>query len=180
MTGIADRCARAASGHVATTLPKKKQMNSRRLMTASGAQRTGIQTIALRKGLAKSALGQKRNMCSAQRHVRFTPNSDSESGLPQTVMFAKGQKRTFTRSIDHLVSIRKEGWWYVETKRFGGGQVDDQIKFGRLLDRKIARLRATKNLVDIVGGAPKHVRVVWSVGYKTSGLDKITDIKDCR
>jgi hypothetical protein len=58
MTGIADCCARAESGHIAATLPKE-QMNSRRLMAASGAQRTGIDTIALRKGLAKSAMGQK-------------------------------------------------------------------------------------------------------------------------
>jgi hypothetical protein len=27
-------------------------------------------------------------MCSAKRHVRFTPNSDRESGFPQTVMSA--------------------------------------------------------------------------------------------
>jgi hypothetical protein len=29
-------------------------------------------------------------MCGANEHVRFTPNSDRESGLPQTA-----QKRTF-------------------------------------------------------------------------------------
>jgi len=67
MTGIADGFARAASGHVTATLPKE-QMNSRRLMAASGAQRTGIETIALRKGLAKSAMGQKQTF-------RFTPES---------------------------------------------------------------------------------------------------------
>ena len=27
-------------------------------------------------------------MCAAKRHVRFTPNSDRKSGLPQTVMSA--------------------------------------------------------------------------------------------
>jgi len=32
--------------------------------------------------------GSKADICSAKRHVRFTPNSDSESGLPQTVMSA--------------------------------------------------------------------------------------------
>src|SRR5262249_27513677 len=32
--------------------------------------------------------GSKADMCSATRHVRFTPNSDRESGLPQTVMSA--------------------------------------------------------------------------------------------
>ena len=35
-----------------------------------------------------SALGQKADMCIAIRHVRFTPNSDRESGFSETVMFA--------------------------------------------------------------------------------------------
>src|SRR5262245_16652639 len=32
--------------------------------------------------------GSKADICTAQAHVRFTPNSDRESGLPQTVMSA--------------------------------------------------------------------------------------------
>ena len=32
--------------------------------------------------------GSKADMCSAKRHVRFSPNSDRESGLRQTVMSA--------------------------------------------------------------------------------------------
>ena len=36
--------------------------------------------------------GSKADICSAQTHVRFTPNSDRESGLPQTVMSALPQK----------------------------------------------------------------------------------------
>src|SRR5262245_7014650 len=35
-----------------------------------------------------SALGQKQDTCSASIHVRFAPNSDRESGFPQTVMSA--------------------------------------------------------------------------------------------
>jgi hypothetical protein len=32
--------------------------------------------------------GSKADMCIAKRHVRFTPNSDRESGFSQTAMFA--------------------------------------------------------------------------------------------
>jgi hypothetical protein len=32
--------------------------------------------------------GSKADICSAPTHVRFTPNSDRESGFPQTVMSA--------------------------------------------------------------------------------------------
>ena len=32
--------------------------------------------------------GSQADMCGATSHVRFTPNSDRESGFPQTVMSA--------------------------------------------------------------------------------------------
>src|SRR5262245_39686209 len=39
--------------------------------------------------------GSKADISQYSRHVRFTPNSDRESGLPQTVMSAlRPQKRT--------------------------------------------------------------------------------------
>jgi len=41
-----------------------------------------------------SALHPKADMRGAQAHVRFTPNIDRKSGLPQTVMSASPQKRT--------------------------------------------------------------------------------------
>ena len=48
---------------------------------------------------ARSAVGNVRfgslaDMCAAQSDVRFTPNSDRESGLRQTVMSALPRKRT--------------------------------------------------------------------------------------
>src|SRR5262249_16830920 len=60
------------------------------------------------------------------------------------------------------------------------GQVDDELEFGRLLDRDIPGLRPTQNLVDQVGGAPEHIRVVWSVGHERPSLDKIAGIEDRR
>src|SRR5215475_7683764 len=50
-----------------------------------------------------SALGQKQTY--AQAHVRFNPNSDRESGLPQTVMSALGQKRTYAAQQKNAYSI---------------------------------------------------------------------------
>jgi hypothetical protein len=37
---------------------------------------------------AMSALGQKPTLCAATSHVRFTPNSDRESEIPQKAMSA--------------------------------------------------------------------------------------------
>jgi hypothetical protein len=38
--------------------------------------------------------GSKADMCGAPTHVRFTPNSDRESGFPDKVMSALPPKRT--------------------------------------------------------------------------------------
>jgi hypothetical protein len=40
--------------------------------------------------------------------------------------------------------------------RLGGGKIDGEVEFGRLLDRDIPRLSATQNLVDDFGSAPEQ------------------------
>src|SRR5262249_37101928 len=40
------------------------------------------------KGPTYVGFGSKADICTAPAHVRFTPNSDRKSGLPQTVMSA--------------------------------------------------------------------------------------------
>jgi hypothetical protein len=39
---------------------------------------------------------------------------------------------------------------HVEAERLGGDQVDDEIEFGRLLDRDVGRLRAAQNSGDLM------------------------------
>jgi hypothetical protein len=75
--------------------------------------------------------------------------------------------------IDHLVGAGEQRRRHVEAERFRGRQVHDQIEFGRLLDREVARLCPAQNLVDIVGGPPEHVRKVWSIGHQTPRFDEV-------
>src|SRR5262249_4182604 len=46
--------------------------------------------------------GSKADMCSEKAHVRFTPNSDRESGLPQTVMSAFHPKADMCSALPHV------------------------------------------------------------------------------
>src|SRR5215813_10783180 len=74
-------------------------------------------------------------------------------------------------SLDHLVGERDQLVWNLEAECLRGRAVDDEIEFGRLLDRNIARLRPAQNLVDEVGRAPEQVREVWPIGHQPSHLD---------
>jgi len=67
-----------------------------------------------------------------------------------------------------------------ETKRFGGREIEDKLEFGRLLDRYIAGLGSTQNLVDQLAGAPEQIQVIWSVGHESTGLDMLAAIEDGR
>ena len=56
-------------------------------------------------------------------------------------------------SFDHLVGVGEQRRRNVEAERLRGGEINDEIEFGRLLDRDIARPCPAHNLVDIVGRA---------------------------
>ena len=59
--------------------------------------------------------------------------------------------------FDGLVGAQHDRWGYGKAKRLGGFEVQDHLKFCRQLNRKIARLGAAQNAVDISGGAMKGV-----------------------
>jgi hypothetical protein len=70
-------------------------------------------------------------MCGATSHVRFAPNSDRESGFPQTVMSALPPKADMCSALAHV--------------SFGPIPViaSKYQEFGRSFGSLIARLRAS-------------------------------------
>jgi hypothetical protein len=54
--------------------------------------------------------GSKADICGAPTHVRFTPNSDRESELPQKVMSALPRKRTCAVQLQ----MSALGWGFLQ------------------------------------------------------------------
>src|SRR5262245_11281398 len=81
--------------------------------------------------------------------------------------------------LDHLVSAGEHARWNVEAERLGGHQIDDEVEFGRLLDRNVGRFRPAQNLVDMLGRTPVEMHVVDAIGYETSSLYELARAVDC-
>src|SRR6476660_7656045 len=98
-----------------------------------------------------SRFGSKADICGAPTHVRFTPNSDRESGFSHKVMSALPPKadmcsaRGYVRFgpiadialFDHLVSERDQRGRYLEADRLGGLEVEHKIKLCSLYYRQV-------------------------------------------
>jgi hypothetical protein len=72
----------ARSGHFSAALQTIRPMNSRRLTFSPPRVRAAMVATpaGARKGSAHVRFGSEADMCSAKGHVRFTPESDRESG----------------------------------------------------------------------------------------------------
>src|SRR5215470_5610084 len=85
----------------------------------------------------------------------------------------RAASRTRAASFDHLVGAGEESRGQVDAERLGGSEVDDEIEFGRLLDRDVPWLRPVHYLVHKIGGAAEQVREVWSIGHQTPCFDML-------
>jgi hypothetical protein len=77
------------------------------------------------------------------RHVRFTPDGDQTADIAGGLVRAQQQTHAVqqvTSLFDHFVGTGKQRCWNAEAECFGGLEFDDQLDFGRLLHRKVARL----------------------------------------
>src|SRR6516162_10150126 len=70
---------------------------------------------------------------------------------------------SFTGSPHRLIrSPHRRGRRYGEAERLGGLEINDKLEFGRLLDRKVAGLVASQDLVDI--GRSDMAPVIGNIG----------------
>src|SRR5262249_9635319 len=136
-----------------------------------------------------SALGQKQDMCSANRHVRFTPNSDRESGLPQPVMSALPPKADMCGALahvcfgpiadscsaarvslfDHFVRDGHYPWRQLDAEHSGRLKVDDELEFGRLQHWQVGGFGPFKDAAGIDADLTKSVPEVGAVAHQPTG-----------
>src|SRR5262249_57338527 len=83
-------------------------------------------------------------------------------------------------SVNQLVSAREQRRRQFEAERLGGGEINDEIEFGRLLDRDVAWLRPVQYFVHKIAGAAEQVWIIWSVRHQTSRFDELPYICDRR
>src|SRR5262249_22042115 len=110
-------------------------------------------------------------MCSANEHVRFTPNSDRECAFPQRVMSALppeadmcgakrnvrfGPKADIGILFDHVAGLRKQRWWDRYAERLSRFEIDHQFVLGWRLHGKIGGLLA---LLGCDRRNPRHAGV---------------------
>src|SRR5215471_12070793 len=74
--------------------------------------------------------------------------------------------------FDHLIRPVQHGLRNCHANLLRGLEIDPQLEFRWLLDRKIARLRPFEDLVYIGGGAPVAVRAVPAVGHEPPASTK--------
>jgi hypothetical protein len=143
-------CALDATGQAAA--PPRIPRNSRRLMSVP---KLGMPIVPAQirtgKRTTKCPLWVKSRHRSVSAQCPLYPRKrtfDRRRG-----MSALCQKQTSADLFDHLVGQHEEVVWHFDPERPRGGEIDDEIKFGRLLDWEIAGLGPAQNLVDILGGA---------------------------
>jgi hypothetical protein len=83
-------------------------------------------------------------------------------------------------SFDHLVGGQQNRLRHRKSKRFCGLEVHGHLKFGRHLNRKLCRLFATENAIDIRCRAPQYISVVGSVGKQSTVFSRNNYIRDHR
>jgi hypothetical protein len=111
-----------------------------------------------RERAAQVSSGSLANVAGGKIHVRFASDSGHQGGRDRCPLSAN-KGRTALQQIsalfDDLVGECEKRFRNLNADCLGGRDVDDKLKFGRLLDRNIAGLRAAQNLVHDLGSAPE-------------------------
>src|SRR5262245_15680210 len=80
------------------------------------------------------------------RNTRYQAGAAPYLGRSSTGWIAPA---CLAHSLDHLVGAGEQRGRYIDAKRPGGLQIDDELELGRLKDRQIGRLLPLEDMPDI-------------------------------
>src|SRR5215831_6670799 len=95
-------------------------------------------------------------------------------------MSAKGQKRTLPVLFYYLVGTGNQRKRNSEPDRLGGLEIDDQLEFGGLKNRKLIRLYTFKNTSGVKTDLTIHVESAATVADQAARCCKFSLMKYCR
>ena len=78
--------------------------------------------------------------------------------------------------LDHLVGARQQCGWNLDAERFGRLQIDDELKFGRELDRHFGWIFTLKNTSCKDPGLPELIAEARSIAHQAAGVGKFTSV----
>src|ERR1019366_2972949 len=117
-------------------------------------------------------------LAAFQRHCRLlsavTPIADKRgrNWIVRYVPLATNAPQQIASLFDHLVGAGEKRGRNCKAQSLCGLEVDDQLKFCRCLHRKIARLLAFQNSVDIRSRSPEYVPIIWAISEQSSISNK--------
>ena len=80
------------------------------------------------------------------------------------------------RLFDHLVGRHLQSLWHGETEPLGGFEVDDQLEFGRQLNRQVGDFVTLEDAAGINARLPIGFGDARTVTHQPAGLGKIAEV----
>ena len=107
--------------------------------------------------------------CVTARRMRALPSENDQIAYISSVRSVRnsGSRRTL---FNHFVRAGEQCRRHVEAQRLRGAEINYQIKFRRLLNRDVGRLRAVQNFIYLFGGMSEKVWPIRPVGHQSARI----------